>query len=96
MQTEKLKSSDPNYFKIYQRELYKNKLGHKCKCDVCGSIVSLKYMSRHKKLEKCSANLLTGEARCSEILKELVKLVKEKEVTISVHDLSELFEVQKS
>jgi hypothetical protein len=87
----KLKSDDPEYFKMYQRELYKNKLGLKSKCSHCGSIVSLKHMARHKLNQKCINKPLQSEERSSEILKELIKMVKERKITISEEDYKEMF-----
>ena len=71
----KLKSSDPEYFKVYQRELYKTKLGQKCKCEFCGAIVTVRWMTKHKKSNKCKTRPMQDDERREELLAQLVKLL---------------------
>jgi hypothetical protein len=49
----KMKSNDPEYFKMYQRELYKTKLCVKINCQCCGAIITVKSLKRHSETPKC-------------------------------------------
>jgi hypothetical protein len=90
VKTDKLKSNDPEYFKMYQRELYKNKLGLKTNCCNCGKIVSFKSLNRHQKNPKCINNPLQDDDRYKNLLEEIKKLVKENKLTISEKDYQEM------
>ena len=46
--TTKMKSTDPEYFKMYQRELYKTKLCQTINCKTCGATVSVKSLKRQR------------------------------------------------
>jgi hypothetical protein len=37
----------------YQNEYYKEKLSVKVECQICGSVVNRKYLTKHKKTNKC-------------------------------------------
>ena len=44
---------DKEYFRLYQKELYKQKLGCKCMCENCGSITTNKNLKKHQQTDKC-------------------------------------------
>ena len=44
---------DKEYYRIYNRVLYKQKTGLDCKCDICGSVVKYCHMKRHQATNKC-------------------------------------------
>ena len=41
------------YFRLYQKELYKQTLGCKCMCENCGSITTNKNLKKHQQTDKC-------------------------------------------
>ena len=44
---------DKEYFRLYQKELYKQKLGCKCMCENCGSVTTYKNLKKHQQTDKC-------------------------------------------
>ena len=49
----KYKYTDKEYFKFYQRKIYNEKLCKIVECNVCGTSIYLKGLTRHKKSKKC-------------------------------------------
>ena len=47
---------DPEYFRKYQAKLYKEKLGEKVICELCGRLQTLKHMKEHQKTAICLRN----------------------------------------
>ena len=52
--TEKL-PKDPEYFKMYQRKLYQEKLCKKTTCEICGRIVATGGLKNHQKKLVCQS-----------------------------------------
>ena len=47
------KYTDKEYYKFYQRKLYQDKLCKMVECDLCGTSIYLKGLTRHKRTKKC-------------------------------------------
>jgi len=73
-----MKSTHPEYFKMYQRELYKTKLCLKINCECCGAVVSVKSLKRHSESPKCRRRALVQEEKNPQIRGLLEKMLKNK------------------
>ena len=85
----KMKSTDPEYFKMYQRELYKTKLCQKINCKTCGATVSVKALKRHSETPRCRTHAIVQAEPNSEIRLALETMLKKK--GWALHDITELF-----
>ena len=74
----KMKSTDPEYFKMYQRELYKTKLCQKINCKTCGATVSVKALKRHSETPRCRTHAIVQAEKNPEIRLALETMLKKR------------------
>ena len=79
----KMKSTDPEYFKMYQGELYKTKLCQKINCKTCGATVSVKSLKRHSETPRCRTHAIVQAEENSEIRSALETMLKQKGVGVA-------------
>ena len=51
---------DPDYFCKYQANIYREKLGEKDPCELCGRLQTLKHMKEHQKKPTCVRNRIAN------------------------------------
>ena len=67
---------DKEYYKLYQRELYKRQLGVKCICEHCGRQTTYKNMKNHQTTKKCINSLKVGELTFKERVEKFEEFQK--------------------
>ena len=62
---------DKEYYKLYQRELYKRQLGVKCICEHFGRQTTNKKLKNHMTTNKCINSLKVGELTFKERVEKM-------------------------
>ena len=75
------KSTDKEYYRLYNKKLWDEKLGVPVACDLCGEFVQFGGLRRHKRTSICERVRCNGDSKLiktnSEIIKELEIMIKE-------------------
>ena len=76
---------DKEYYKLYQRELYKKRLGVKCICEHCGRETTNKNIKKHMTTQKCINSLKVGEPTFKERVERIEEFQKMFNVNLGIH-----------
>ena len=76
---------DKEYYKLYQRELYKKRLGVKCICEHCGRETTNRYLKKHMTAQKSINSIQVGEPTFKERVERIEEFQKMFNINLGIH-----------
>ena len=76
---------DKEYYKLYQRELYKKRLGVKCICEHCGRETTNRHLKKHMTTQKCINSIKVGEPTFKERVERVEEFQKMFNLNLGIH-----------
>ena len=76
---------DKEYYKLYQREWYKKRLGVKCICEHCGREISKRSLNKHMNTKKCINSIQVGKPTFKERVERVEEFQKLFNLNLGIH-----------